>query len=129
MLFSQIVPPSPSPDMESRKTVLMNLSAGQQCRHRHREQTCHCVLSSLLLVSHQVVSDSVCDPLNCNPSGSSVRGISPVVLEIWGNSTSNHFWCESKGVQSFQKGIWQQQLYFHMYYPIGSAIPYLEIHP
>ena len=26
--------------MESRKTVLMNLSAKQQWRHRHREQTC-----------------------------------------------------------------------------------------
>ena len=25
--------------MESRKTVLMNLSAGQQLRHRHREHT------------------------------------------------------------------------------------------
>ena len=26
--------------MESRKMVLMNLFAGQQWRHRHREQTC-----------------------------------------------------------------------------------------
>ena len=26
--------------MESRKMVLMNLFAGQQCRCRHREQTC-----------------------------------------------------------------------------------------
>ena len=26
--------------MESRKMVLMNLSAGEQWRHRHREQTC-----------------------------------------------------------------------------------------
>ena len=26
--------------MESRKLVLMNLSAGQQWRRRHREQTC-----------------------------------------------------------------------------------------
>ena len=26
--------------MESRKTVLMNLSAGQQGKQRHREQTC-----------------------------------------------------------------------------------------
>ena len=26
--------------MESRKMVLMNLFAGQQKRHRHKEQTC-----------------------------------------------------------------------------------------
>ena len=26
--------------MESRKTIFMNLSAGQQWRHIHREQTC-----------------------------------------------------------------------------------------
>ena len=26
--------------MESRKMVLMNLNAGEQWRHRHREQTC-----------------------------------------------------------------------------------------
>ena len=26
--------------MESRKMVLMNLLAGQQLRHRHREETC-----------------------------------------------------------------------------------------
>ena len=26
--------------MESRKMVLMNLSAGQQWKHRHRESTC-----------------------------------------------------------------------------------------
>ena len=40
-------------------------------------------LRRMLLLSHSVVSDSFCDPMDCSPPGSSVHGILQARLLDW----------------------------------------------
>ena len=60
--------------MESRKMVLMNLFAGQEQRHRHREQTWDTVGHGAAAAAAKSLQSclTLCNPTDSSPPGSSV---------------------------------------------------------